>query len=329
MIHLAWPWVLLLAPLPLLLRWLLPKAPSAASEALRWPAFGEIVDLADGDTDTKRSRLLEILLASALWLLLLLAASRPQWLGEPVQLPVAGRDLLLAVDLSRSMAQTDFVVNDYRSNRLEAVKKVAGRFLQERQGDRLGLILFGSQPYLQTPLTFDRQTVSRMLEEAEIGLAGRATAIGDAIGLAVKRLSALPAAERVLILLTDGANTAGTLVPLEAARLAADDGIRIYTIGLGADAMRVRSVLGSRVVNPSSDLDEETLTRIAELTGGRYFRVRDTEALEETYQELDRLEPRGDETESFRPVHALYPWPLGLALLLSTLWGGISLRWRA
>lgn len=329
MIHLAWPWVFLLLPLPWIVRRLAPRAPESTNDALRWPASIEIATLAQAEGGDLRRSPMPMLLAVSLWLLLLLAASRPQWLGDPVQLPVAGRDLLLAVDLSRSMAQTDFVVDDYRSNRLEAVKKVAGRFLEDRRGDRLGLILFGSQPYLQTPLTFDRKTVAQMLDEAEIGLAGRATAIGDAIGLAVKRLADLPAAERVLILLTDGANTAGTLAPLEAARLAADDGIRIYTIGLGAEAMRVRSVLGPRMINPSQDLDEETLTQIAEMTGGRYFRARDTAALTEVYRELDRLEPRGDETESFRPVLSLFPWPLGLALLLSALWATVSIRWRA
>jgi len=181
----------------------------------------------------------------------------------------------------------------------------------------VGLILFGTQAYLQTPLTFDRKTVITLLNESAIGLAGDNTAIGDAIGLAVKRLKNQPANSRVLILLTDGANTAGEVSPIKAAELAAENQLKIYTIGIGADEMQVRSFFGSRTVNPSRDLDEKTLTAIADTTGGRYFRARNTEELDKIYQLLDELEPVEKDKQYYRPRSELYPWPLGLALALS------------
>jgi len=246
------------------------------------------------------------------------AAARPQFVGEAVQLPVSGRDLLLAVDISGSMEARDMVLVDKVATRLMAVKIVAGNFIERRKGDRLGLILFGDQAYLQTPLTFDRKTTNIQLREAAIGLAGKRTAIGDAIGLAVKRLREQPEGNRVLILLTDGANTAGTVDPQKAADIAASEGVRIYTIGVGADERVVRGIFGQRRV-ANNELDEPALQAIAAKTGGRYFRARDIEALEEIYQLLDELEPVSTVEETFRPVRELYMWPAGAALLLSLL----------
>jgi Ca-activated chloride channel family protein len=229
---------------------------------------------------------------------------------------------MLAVDLSGSMDIEDFVVDGEVSNRLEAVKRVASAFIQRRSGDRIGLILFGEQAYLQVPLTFDRKTVESLLNEAAIGLAGDKTAIGDAIGLAIKRLRDNPADQRVLILLSDGANTAGQVQPLKAAELAAREGLKIHTIGVGADEMLVRDFFGTRRVNPSEDLDEATMTAIAETTGGRYFRARNSEELDQIYALLDRIEPASRDARYFRPRNELYPWPLGFALLagMGALW---------
>ncbi|WP_156303087.1 VWA domain-containing protein, partial [Methylogaea oryzae] len=210
-----------------------------------------------------------------------------------------------------------FVLNGENVDRLTATKQVAGRFIERRAGDRIGLILFGEKPYLQAPLTFDRKTVQTLLDESFIGMAGDATAIGDAIGLAVKRLKNNPAEQRVLILMTDGANTAGTVEPLKAAELAAGEGLKIYTVGVGADELIVRDFFGARRVNPSADLDETALKGIAEKTGGRYFRARDTQELEQIYALLDRLEPVQKDVQYFRPRSELYPWPAGLALLLA------------
>ncbi|MFT7300578.1 MAG: Ca-activated chloride channel family protein, partial [Porticoccus sp.] len=192
-------------------------------------------------------------------------------------------------------------------------------FVERRQGDRLGLILFGTRPYLQTPLTFDRKTMNTLLGEAQIGFAGEKTAIGDAIGLAIKRLKKRPENHRVLILLTDGANSAGEAQPLEAADIAAREGITIYTIGIGAEVMVQRGFFRNTRVNPSRDLDETTLTAIADKTGGLYFRARNPEELESIYLQLDQLEPIDQEAETVRPTRALFYWPLGLALLCSLL----------
>lgn len=266
------------------------------------------------------------LVAALIWLLLVLAASRPQWIGEINSVPVSGRDLLLAVDISGSMDTRDMILNRTAVNRLEVVKKVAGEFIRRRRGDRVGLILFGSRAYLQTPLTFDTETTATLLDESEIGLAGRETAIGDAIGLAVKRLRDDAAADRILVLLTDGANTSGEVQPLQAAEFAARDGLTIYTVGVGADEMMVQDFFGSRVVNPSADLDEDTLRMIAERTGGRYFRARDAVSLEKIYQILDQLEPVESDVEMVRPVDELFFWPLGIAYALALLAALLSIR---
>ena len=318
----AWPWLLLLAPLPWLLRLLIPASPSGDLQALRVPWFSAVA----GDKSGWMRRPWLALVATLVWLLLVFAAARPQWIGEIESLPVTGRDLLLAVDISGSMDTQDMVMDRTAVNRLKVVKKVAGEFIQRRHGDRVGLVLFGSRAYLQTPLTFDTETTATLLEESEIGLAGRETAIGDAIGLAVKRLRDDAASERVLVLLTDGANTSGEVQPLQAAEFAARDGLTVYTVGVGADEMMVQDFFGSRVVNPSADLDEDTLRTIAERTGGRYFRARDAKGLEKIYEILDELEPVESDVEIIRPVDELFYWPMGMAYVLALLAALVSIR---
>ena len=322
MLELAWPWALALLPLPLLIRRLAPAAP-APQAALRVP-FGDELDTEL--PGASRPAPWRLWLAALAWILLVAAVARPEWLGEPLELPVAGRDLMLAVDLSESMGIEDFVIGDQAVDRITATKSIAGEFLDRRKGDRVGLILFGDQPFLQAPLTFDRATVRQLLHEAVIGLAGKRTSIGDAIGLAVKRLKDQDVKSRVLILLTDGANTAGQLEPLQAAEVAGRVGLRIHTVGIGADRMIMNTFFGRQVVNPSQDLDEATLKAIAEKTGGRYFRARDTKELESIYEELDRLEPVTGDPEVFRPVAPLFFWPLGTALMIAFLLGAGGLR---
>ena len=314
MFHLAWPWLLLLLPLPWLLRWLLPAASSAGDGTLFVPITAVLNPGGAQGPEPSRSHTLRWWGALSCWLLLLLAAARPQWLGEPIELPETGRNLLLAVDVSGSMQTAD--LDESNTSRLDVVKQVAGEFIQRREGDRVGLILFGSQAYLQTPLTFDRTTVKTLLDEAVIGIAGRETAIGDAIGMALKRLQGSEG-ETVLVLLTDGANTAGNVSPQKAADLAAQQGLRIHTIGVGGAPREVRGILGMQKVNPASDLDEETLQAIAQATGGQYFRATDRQALQEIYQRLDELEPVAGGSRVVRPVSDLYAWPLGLGFVLS------------
>lgn len=317
MFEFAWPWLFALLPLPWLLRILLPVADSG-EPALSVSFLADLEGLARrrarANLPTWRQQAPFILL----WLLLLGAAARPQWLGEPLPIAASGRDLLVAVDVSGSMDFPDMQWQDEDVSRLTLVKHLLGDFLEQREGDRVGLILFGSQAYLQAPLTFDRNTVRTWLDEARIGIAGKNTAIGDAIGLGLKRLRQRPAQSRVLILVTDGANNGGEIDPLTAARLAAEEGVTIYPIGIGADPQQsgTLSVLG---VNPSLDLDEPTLEDIARVTGGRYFRARDAEQLQAIRNTLDQLEPVTQQPTQARPAQGLYHWPLALALLLSML----------
>lgn len=320
MIDFIWPWLIVLLPLPWLLRRYWSPAPALEEAALCVPFMDDFVD---GDVygghDRSASSPWILSMGYIAWVLLVLAAMRPQWLGEPVDIPLSGRDLMLAVDLSGSMQEKDFILAGNNVDRLTATKFVAADFITKRGGDRLGLILFGERAYLQVPLTFDHKTVDKLLDESFIGLAGEKTAIGDAIGLAIKRLREQDENNRVLILLTDGANTAGEVEPLGAAELAARERVRIYTIGIGADEMVVNSFFGRRRINPSAELDEDTLTSIAEKTGGRYFRARDTGELENIYDILNELEPTEKSVQKFRPQRALYFWPLALALSMAVL----------
>lgn len=319
MMHLEWPWLLLILPLPLLVRRLIPAQAPVEQAALKVPFLDDLVSAEA--TSVAQSQQWPVLLAAIAWLLLVLAGCRPQWLGEPIEQAISGRDLMLAVDVSGSMEEQDFIIGSQRVDRLTATQQVASAFINRRVGDRVGLILFGTTAYLQTPLTFDRKTVVTLLNEAFIGITDNdpATSIGDAIGLAVKRLKDQQVDSKVLVLLTDGANTAGEVSPLQAAELAAENQLKIYTIGIGADALTVRSFFGSQTVNPSRDLDEKTLKSIAEKTGGRYFRARNTEELNQIYQLLDALEPVEKDQQYFRPRSELFVWPLAVSLLLASV----------
>ena len=327
MLSLAWPWMLLALPLPFLARTLLPESHRLQEAGLRVPSIAGFAML----TDRSRSEQLlnwRFWIAMFAWTLLVVAVARPERIGDELDVPVSGRNLMLAVDLSGSMDQKDFELGNRTVDRLTATKAVAADFISRREGDRIGLILFGERAYLQVPLTLDRETVKILLMEAFIGLAGEKTAIGDAITLAVKRIhdQQSDAGEQVLVLLTDGANTAGEIDPMKAAELAAQVGLRVYTIGIGAEQLEVASIMGGRRrVNPSADLDEETLTGIADLTGGRYFRATDTATLQDIYRLVDELEPVEEPEAGFRPVKSLYYWPLSGAFALAALLGMLSL----
>lgn len=317
MIEFVWVRLFAALPLPLLIYLLLPRARTTSGMALKIPFFQELEEFRQTATGKGFGWLRFIAIIA--WILLVCAAARPQWIGEPLSMPISGRDLLLAVDISGSMQAKDMEINGHPVDRLTMIKMVAGDFIERRQGDRIGLILFGSRAYLQAPLSLDRKTVNQLLQESLIGIAGEKTAIGDALGLAVKRLRQRPGDRKVLILLTDGANTAGTIEPLKAADLAKEGKLSIYTIGVGADRMVVNSFFGNRVVNPSADLDETILQKIADLTGGRYFRARESQDLEKIYALLDKLEPVESENQNLRPIRELFFWPLSGALLLAFL----------
>lgn len=313
MLEFAWPWAFIALLLPALAWWWLPSANHGSGVALRVPFYAELVGLSgQASSGALRAKLWLPLLA---YLLLCTAAARPQWVGEPEALPQSGRDLMLAVDVSGSMAAEDMSVAGRRVDRLQAVKIVVGDFLERRAGDRLGLILFGQQAYQITPLTFDRHSVRHQLDTSAVGLAGRETAIGDAIGLAVKRLRERPAQQRVLILLTDGVNTTGALQPLQAAELAQTHQVRVYTVAFGSDGQR--GPFGMTL--PSAEIDEATLGKIADVTGGRFFRARNTAELAGIYAELDRLEPIEQAGERIRPRQELFVYPAAAALALVLL----------
>ena len=323
----AWPWLLLALPLPLLARLWLPPARSAAA-ALKVP-YGERLATITGNGGPARARGIGTL-AWLAWGLLCVAAARPQMLGPLIQPPQAGRDLMLAVDLSGSMSDEDMELGGQAVDRLTAAKAVLADFLDRRAGDRVGLLVFGDKAYVLTPQTLDLDSVRAQLGDSVVGLAGRATAIGDAIGLAVKRLRSQPAEQRVLILLTDGVSNAGMLDPIKAAELARDEGVRIHAIAFGGEGQTL-SIFGipMRLPGGDSDTDVATLQRIAKLTGGKAFRARDTSELAGIYAEIDRLEPVKRPGQAVRPRIERYPWPLGAALAFGLLALALPGRARA
>lgn len=322
MLELSYPWLFLLLPLPLLIK----KRRDQQQVALKLPALAKLGQLRMSKPQARLSGYQ--LLGASIWILLLLAATQPRWLGQPITLAQQGRDLMLALDLSGSMNIADMTIQGQSFTRLEAMKFVLRDFIAQRQGDRVGLILFADAAYQQTPLTFDLLTVQRFLDDSVMGLVGQRTAIGEAVGLAVKRLNEYDSSNKVLILLSDGSNNAGTLQPQEALTLAKAAGVKIHTVGLGAEEMVQQSVFGRRTVNPSHDLDEALLQQLAEETGGRYFRARSPRELAEIYQLLDQLEPISRDDLTYRPQYSLLHWPLAAALLLSFCLALMRLDWQ-
>ena len=318
----AWPWLLLAIPLPWLVRMSMP-ALANPQPALRVPWGERLRKVASG-------RVLEVTsrgfpwLAMLAWCLLCVAAARPQQLGPAVAPPQVGRDMMLAVDLSASMGEEDMELGGRLVDRLTAAKAVLADFLDRRVGDRIGLVVFGDRAFALTPLTLDRDSVRQQLDASVVGLAGRATALGDAIALSTKRLQQQRTEQRaekehVLIVLTDGVNTAGVLEPAKAAQIARDTGVRIHAIAFGGEGGGALSVFGLQLPTGGDEVDEAGLQRIAKLTGGRFFRARDTEALAGIYAEIDALEPVQRQGQAVRPRIERYPWPLGLALALGVL----------
>ncbi|GGW62423.1 vWA domain-containing protein [Alishewanella tabrizica] len=320
MLDLAYPWLLLALPLP----WLLKKKRQPLGSALNLPALAKLGRQQEVKVELTR---VAPYCAALIWVLLVISATQPRWLGEPISLPQPGRELMLALDLSGSMNTPDMATPTGNITRLDAMKTVLRDFIAARQGDRVGLILFADAAYQQTPLTFDLVTVQRFLEESVIGLVGQRTAIGEAVGLTVKRLNTYDASNKVLILLSDGANNAGDIDPMQALTLAKAAGIKIYTVGLGAEQMIQQSLFGQRVINPSQDLDEPLLIKLAEETGGRYFRARNPQELDAIYTLLDELEPIEREEVTFRPQRSLVHWSLAAALLLSFFLAWRQINW--
>lgn len=315
MFDLASPWMLLLLPLPLGVWFFFPRAPLQLQAALRVPFFQPVANIVDHEKHHLASYS-SITLWFVIWSLVVLALSGPRWVGEPRPLEREGYNIMMALDLSGSMEVNDMLLNGRPVSRLAVVKRAATQFVRDRLGDRIGLILFGTRAYLQTPLTYDRHSVLSRIEDATVGLAGSTTSIGDALGLAVKHLQDVPEQGRMIILLTDGVNNSGMLAPLKAAELARADNIKIYTIGLGSMG-QPETINGMLLqMNASADLDEDTLKKVANMTGGRYFRATDTQSLQHIYQTIHQLEKVSQEQATIRPQHDYYAWPLAFALIL-------------
>lgn len=296
----AFPLVLLLLPLPLAMR-LLP--PAAARGGLRVPPQ-VFAGTAEG-----RALPPGLLLAALAWGLLVIALAGPQLDRQTALTEASGRDILLALDLSGSMEKRDFSLDGQPISRLDAVKRVASRFVAARRGDRIGLVVFGDRAYVAQPLTFDVDAVARAINEAQIGISGRATTISDGLGLAIRRLSASDAPTRIVVLLSDGVDTAGSVGAVDAARLAARHGIRVHSIALGPDDLETRPKSRDAV-------DAATLRGVAEASGGTSFRVRGMADLQAMAATLDRLEPSPSERPPLRFWQSLWIWPAAGALLL-------------
>ncbi|MEM8594237.1 MAG: VWA domain-containing protein [Pseudomonadota bacterium] len=314
--ELMWPWVFVLLPLPLLVYFFIPAAKSGNDDALWTPFFDRLSNHHADQASASQSNPFMWLLLALIWLTVLLAASRPHMVSDEMQIPSQTRDILLAVDISGSMDEADMRYQNTAIRRIDLVKQLLGDFIERRQGDRLGLIVFGTKAFLHAPLTFDLKTISQYLDELELGYAGKDTAIGDALGLSIKTLRKRPSEQRILILLTDGSNTAGTIDALEAANMAHADNVKIYTIGIGSDGQS-NSVFGQLFnITRGSELDEVSLKEIAKRTNGQYFRAKNSDELESIYQLLDELEPVEHARHSFKLQRSLSHYPLLFAMLL-------------
>jgi Ca-activated chloride channel family protein len=324
MLEFAWPWIFLLLPLPLLVWWALP--PYRARQASIQIPFFERLAGATGQTPQRgavvlRRRATQMGVAILIWILVVTALARPQWVSDPLTHEVSARDLILAVDISGSMDQPDFRNPDGQVlTRLDGVKRVLKDFIARRHGDRIALILFGTRAYLQVPFTQDLATTELLLQQSQVGMAGQQTAIGDTIGLAIKTFEKSTAKQKLLILLTDGNDTASRVPPEHAADIARQNDVVIHTIGVGDPA-----------ASGENRVDLGALRAVANTTGGQFFRAEDGAQLQAIYADIDRLAPAKLQTLSWRPKLPLFQWPLGAAVLLSLfLWLALLITsvWR-
>lgn len=307
MFEFANPWMFIALPLPLLVHWLFP-AYKESQDSIRVPFFQRLVELT-GQKPKKGAIILQRVLFQKLWIpatwiLLVVALAKPLWIGDPIEQTKSARDLMVAVDLSGSMETADFKAADGKEiSRLAAVKHVLAEFAEQREHDRLGLIVFGDSPYLQTPFTDDHRTWLTLLTETEIGMAGQSTMFGDAIGLAIKLFENSETKNRVLIVLTDGNDTGSKVLPVEAAKIAENKKVTIYTIAVGNP-----ETVGEEA------LDLGVMKAIAEITGGQFYQALDRPQLQQIYKDIAKLEPEEHETLSFRPRLSLHHYPLAIII---------------
>ena len=312
MLEFAYPLALLVLPLPLLAWWLLPPQRERVS-AMRVPFFDQVVAAAGTEARegavVMRRNWLQMMIAIVAWILLVAALAKPEWVGEPIVRTEAARDIMLAIDLSGSMDYRDFPGGDGSNvSRFEAVQRVVDRFVADRESDRIGLIVFGTKAYLQLPFTRDLDTASALVDLMEVGMAGPQTALGDSIGLAIRSFESSEVDDRVLILLTDGNDTASKMTPINAADIARLNSVEIYTIGIG-----------DTEATGEDRVDFDALRAIAERTGGQFFNAENETALDEVYARIDAATAADVRTQSWRPRTSLVHWPAGAATVLLLL----------
>lgn len=312
MIELHFPLALLLLPAPVLVWWLVPPYRQSV-RSLRFPFFRRLVAAAEaearGGSRVVARRMGQMIVAAVIWALLVLALARPERVGDPIEITKAARDVILAIDISGSMDERDFKTPDGQPlQRLAAVKAIVGDFVERREGDRVALIVFGTRAFVQAPFTEDLQTVRELLDQTEAGMAGPHTALGDALGLAIRTFQASKIDQRLLIVLSDGADTGSRMSPVNAAAIAAQNGVEIYTIAVGDPE-------GSG----ENRVDKQALQEIARRTGGQFFFAGDAGRLAEIYRRIEDLAPRKVETISFRPRESVGHWPLAIAAILALL----------
>ena len=329
MFELLWPWAYAVLAVPLVV-WLVTQPIHSNQLALYVPNIDSFQIEGRSPGNRMKSPIGIAVLIVLAWMALATALARPQWTGESTTLPTMHRDFVLVLDISGSMANTDMAVGGQTYTRLSVAKYVINEFIQGRSGDRIGLVLFGTQPYVYVPLTADMDTAGSMLQDAPVGIAGRSTAIGDALGLAIKQLLNHPADHRVIVLLTDGVSNAGELRPEDAAELAAASNVKIYSIGLSPESSST-GFFGSvfSLQSGRSELDTQLLKHLASTTNGRYFEAANVSDLEIIYNEIDQLEPIEQESLTIRPVKSLFHIPLAIALALFGLATYMKLRTHA
>lgn len=311
MFEFAWPWLFWIIPLPLVVRFLLPRI-QRATAAIWMP---QARYLAPEPQEQQGAHWLRWLLPSIIWIALLAAAAQPRWVGEPIPLNPEAREIMIALDLSGSMQMDDMELNGRTVTRLEAAHSILADFIRRRSGDRIGLIVYADSAHVYVPITSDLETVASMAEEAFIGLAGQRTALGDAIALSIRYFVERDTQERLVLMLTDGMINTGQINAEQAIQLAQSHDVKIHTIGIGSDEVTVRGIFGERRLNPSADLDEIFLNEVARATGGEYFRARSTEEMERIYELIDRLEPIAGDDQYLRPQRSLVHYPLSLAFI--------------
>ena len=309
MFSFLWPFLAVLFPVPFVIRRILSPAPQSLQKtgAIKVPFFEKLKKISINKITLIHNKSLWPILT---WICFLLATMRPVWLGTPVPVQNNARNIMLALDVSGSMAEEDFDLKGFPVTRLDMLKNLTHDFIQTRTGDNIGLVIFGSEAYVYAPLSPDIKTLQELNDEIGIGIAGEQTAIGEALALATQNSASVPAESRIVILMSDGYSNAGSVSVDDGLKLAQNQGIKVYTVGIGSNAKVVQDFWGAIQINPSLDLDEKTLENIAQTTGGKYFRAKSTKDLAEIYALINQLEPIEQNEHFIQPRKELFYFPL-------------------